>query len=73
MKLKDFIELHAKEFDYDILVKRIDETGNIFYIDYANNYDAPYEKYFRDYFDWDVKYFKIENIVRRNLWLILKM
>lgn len=67
MKLKDFIELHAKEFDYDILVKRIDETGNIFYIDYANNYDASYEKYFRDYFDWDVKYFKIENIVRRNL------
>lgn len=62
MKLKDFMQLHAKDFSYEIILKRIDKHGVKFHLDYADNYDSPWERYFGEYLDWYVKYFKIEFI-----------
>lgn len=60
MKLKDFMKLHAKDFNYEILLKRISKEGNVIHLDYADNIDSPWERYFCEYFDWNVEYFKIE-------------
>ena len=60
MRLKDFMKFHAKDFNYEILLRRINHEGAIIHLDYADNFESPWERYFGEYFNWNVDYFKIE-------------
>lgn len=60
MKLKDFMKFHAKDFSYEILLRRIDQKGEKIHLDYADSFESPWEHYFCEYFNWSVDYFKIE-------------
>ena len=63
MKLKEFMELHAEKFNYEIHLKRIDrDFGEPIYLDYADNMDSPWRRYFQEYFNYDVSFFRIETI-----------
>ena len=63
MKLKEFMELHAENFNYEIHLKRIDrDFGEPIYLDYADNMDSPWQRYFQEYFNCDVSFFRIETI-----------
>lgn len=63
MKLKEFMELHAEKFNYEIHLKRIDRNfGEPIHLDYADNMDSPWQRYFQEYFNYDVSFFRIETI-----------
>lgn len=62
MKLKDFLKVHAKDFNYEILLRRIDQKGEKIHLDYADNFESPWERYFGEYLNWNVDYFKIETV-----------
>lgn len=63
MKLKEFMELHAENFNYEIHLKRFDrESRKPIYLDYADNMDSPWQRYFQEYFNCDVSFFRIENV-----------
>ena len=63
MKLKEFMELHAEKFNYEIHLKRIDrDFREPIYLDYADNLDSPWQRYFQEYFNCDVSFFRIETI-----------
>ena len=63
MKLKDFMELHAEKFNYEIHLKRIDrDFGEPIHLDYADNMDSPWQRYFQEYFNYEVSFFRIETI-----------
>ena len=63
MKLKEFMELHAEKFNYEIHLKRIDrDFGEPIYLDYADSMDSPWQRYFQEYFNYDVSFFRIETV-----------
>ena len=63
MKLKEFMELHAETFNYEIHLKRISrDFEEPIYLDYADNMDSPWQRYFQEYFNCDVSFFRIETI-----------
>lgn len=63
MKLKDFMELHAEKFEYEIHLKRIDrDFGEPIHLDYADSLDSPWQRYFQEYFNYEVSFFRIETI-----------
>lgn len=63
MKLKEFMELHAENFNYEIHLKRIDrDFGEPIHLDYADNMDSPWQRYFQEYFNYEVSFFRIETI-----------
>lgn len=63
MKLKEFMELHAENFNYEIHLKRIDRNfGEPIHLDYADNMDSPWQRYFGEYFNCDVSFFRIETV-----------
>lgn len=63
MKLKDFMELHAEEFNYEIHLKRVDHNfGEPIHLDYADNLDSPWQRYFQEYLNYEVSFFRIETI-----------
>lgn len=70
MKLKDFMKLHAKDFNYEILLRRVDQKGEKIHLDYADNFESPWERYFGEYFNWEVDYFKIE-VVNSQISLVI--
>lgn len=71
MQLKDFMKLHTKDdFDYEILLRRINQKGEKIHLDYADNYESPWERYFGEYLNWKVEYFKIE-IVDSKICLVI--
>lgn len=58
MKLKDFMELHAEKSNYEIHLKRIDrDFGEPIHLDYADNMDSPWQRYFQEYFNYEVSFF----------------
>ena len=63
MKLKEFMELHAEKFNYEIHLKRFDrESRKPIYLDYADNMDSPWQRYFQEYLNYEVSFFRIENV-----------
>ena len=61
MKLKEFMELHAENFNYEIHLKWIDrDFGEPIHLDYADNMDSPWQRYFQEYFNYEVSFFRIE-------------
>ena len=63
MKLKEFMELHAEKFNYEIHLKRIDrDFGEPIHLDYADSMDSPWQRYFQEYFNYDVSFFRIETV-----------
>ena len=63
MKLKDFMNLHAVNFNYEIQLKRIDrDSGEAIYIEYADSLDSPWQRYFSEFFDCEVNFFKVETV-----------
>ncbi len=61
MKLKDFMELHAEKFNYEIHLKRVDrDFGEPIHLDYADSMDSPWQRYFQEYFNYEVSFFRIE-------------
>lgn len=63
MKLKDFMELHAEKFNYEIHLKRIDrDFGEPIHLDYADSLDSPWQRYFQEYFNYEVSFFRIETV-----------
>lgn len=63
MKLKEFMELHAENFNYEVHLKRIDrDFGEPIHLDYADNMDSPWQRYFQEYFNYEVGFFRIETI-----------
>ena len=63
MKLKEFMELHAENFNYEIHLKRVDrDFGEAIHLDYADNIDSPWQRYFQEYFNYEVSFFRIETV-----------
>lgn len=63
MKLKEFMELHAEKFDYEIHLKKINrDFSEPTHLDYADNLDSPWQRYFQEYFNYDVSFFRIETV-----------
>ena len=62
MVLKEFMKLHKSNFSYEIHIKRIGENGENIYLDFADNFENPWERYFAEYFNCTVSFFGIEVI-----------
>ena len=61
MKLKDFMNLHAVNFNYEIQLKRLDRnSGEAIYLEYADDLDSPWQRYFGEYFECEVSFFRVE-------------
>lgn len=62
MTLKDFMKLHKNNFNYEIQIKRIGDNGESIYLDFADDFENPWKRYFAEYFDCKVISFGIEVI-----------
>ncbi len=64
MNLKEFMELHSYELsihnNYEIVLHRINQEGEEIHLDYADNFESPWERYFMEYFDWEVQAFYVD-------------
>lgn len=75
MNLKEFLELHSYELsinnNYEIVLHRINQEGEEIHLDYADNFESPWERYFMEYFDWEVQSFYIDLICNKPTLVII--